>query len=117
MPWGVPEGWVEPDTTTENRCAVSGVYASPGGGAGVGSVTFTPARGGIWRGEIVSADRVAAVVSADGRFTARLVPSEAVGRYTAMLGDTRLVIDVPVRSAVDLAAIIVSPETEGVSGG
>lgn len=106
MPWGTPKGWVEPEDGALNRCAVIGFFRSGDGRRAGRTITFTPGRGGEWKGEFVAATRIEVNVDGDGRFRVLLVPSEAVGIYTVRMGDAKVLIDVPDKPTADLTSII-----------
>lgn len=90
-------------------CQITGCFYRADGRPLVGVVLrFTPARSGMWQGRVIGRAPVETLTDANGRFTLRLAPSDVLGRYEVVAGETRYVVDVPDQPAAAFEDIAVA---------
>lgn len=77
-------------------CQVTGTWARVGGQPSGAAITVSPARGGVWAGQVFTRESIAVDVDADGRFrTPPLPPSTVVGPYIFSGGGVSVEVNIP----------------------
>jgi len=93
-------------TNTTKGCLITGTIKKPDGSASREKVVFTPANGGIYAGNFISAAPVVVIPDVDGKVTITLPPSVVMGPYDVRFHRQTRRIEVPDRDTADLSELL-----------